>query len=52
MSKHIFTPNGNTPMFVNAGNGSLRFIFPVPERFTISNDDILPAELPRGQILF
>ena len=41
MSKHIFTPNGNTPMFVNAGNGSLRFIFPVPERFTISNDDIL-----------
>lgn len=41
MSKHIFTPSGNTPLFVNAGNGNLKFIFPVPERFTISNDDIL-----------
>lgn len=41
MSKHIFTPNGNTPLFVNADNGALRFMFPVPERFTISNDDVL-----------
>ena len=41
MSKHIFTPNGNTPLFVNAANGALRFMFPAPERFTISNDDIL-----------
>lgn len=41
MSKHIFTPNGNTPLFVNAADGALRFMFPVPERFTISNDDIL-----------
>jgi len=41
MSKHFFTPNGNTPLFVNADNGSLKFIFPVPEQFTISNDDIL-----------
>ena len=41
MSKHIFTPNGNTPLFVNADNGGLKFIFPVPELFTISNDDIL-----------
>ena len=41
MSKHIFTPNGNTPLFVNAADGGLRFIFPVPESFTISNSDIL-----------
>ena len=41
MSKHIFTPNGNTPLFVNAGDGGLKFIFPSPELFTISNDDIL-----------
>ena len=41
MSKHIFTPNGNTPLFVNADGGSLKFIFPSPEVFTISNDDIL-----------
>ena len=41
MSKHIFTPNGNTPLFVNADNGSLKFMFPVPERFTISNDNVL-----------
>ena len=41
MSKHIFTPSGNTPLFVNAADGALRFMFPVPERFTISNDDIL-----------
>lgn len=41
MSKHIFTPNGNTPLFVNADGGSLKFIFPSPELFTISNDDIL-----------
>jgi len=41
MSKHIFTPNGNTPLFVNAAGGTLKFIFPSPELFTISNDDIL-----------
>ena len=41
MSKHIFTPSGNTPLFVNAANGALKFMFPAPERFTISNDDIL-----------
>ena len=41
MSKHIFTPNGNTPLFVNAANGALRFMFPAPERFTISNSDVL-----------
>ena len=41
MSKHIFTPSGNTPLIVNAGDGGLKFIFPVPELFTISNDDIL-----------
>jgi tRNA A-37 threonylcarbamoyl transferase component Bud32 len=41
MSKHVFTPNGNTPMFVNAGNGSIRFVFPTPEVFTIPNSDIL-----------
>ena len=41
MSKHIFTPNGHTPLFVNADNGSLKFIFPEPDSFTISNDDVL-----------
>jgi len=41
MSKHIFTPNGNTPLFVNAADGALKFMFPIPERFTISNDDVL-----------
>ena len=41
MSKHFFTPGGNTPMFVKAKGGELRFVFPVPGVFTISNDDIL-----------
>lgn len=41
MSKHIFTPNGNTPMFVNAADGALKFIFPSPELFTLPNDAIL-----------
>ena len=41
MSKHIFTPNGNTPMFVNADNGALQFVFPSPELFTLPNDAIL-----------
>ena len=41
MSKHIFTPNGNTPMFVNAADGALKFIFPAPELFTLPNDAIL-----------
>ena len=41
MSKHIFSPNGNTPMFVNAANGALKFVFPSPELFTIPNADIL-----------
>ena len=41
MSKHIFTPSGHTPLFVKADNGSLKFIFPMPDIFTISNDDIL-----------
>ena len=49
MSKHIFTPNGNTPLFVNAANGALKFMFPVPERFTISNDDILRAHVDPQQ---
>ena len=44
MSKHIFTPNGNTPLFVNADNGGLKFIFPSPEIFTISNQDILSID--------
>ena len=41
MSKHIFTPNGNTPLFVKADDGALKFIFPSPETFTLSNSDIL-----------
>ena len=41
MSKHIFTPSGNTPLVVKADNGALKFIFPAPETFTISNSDIL-----------
>jgi len=41
MSKHIFTPNGNTPLIVKADDGALKFIFPAPESFTISNSDIL-----------
>ena len=41
MSKHIFTPKGNNPIFVNADGGNLKFIFPSPELFTISNEDIL-----------
>ena len=41
MSKHIFTPRGNTPLFVNAANGGLKFVFPSPETFTLPNETIL-----------
>ena len=41
MSKHIFTPNGKTPLIVKANDGALKFIFPAPEVFTISNSEIL-----------
>ena len=41
MSKHIFSPNGNTPMFVDAANGAIKFVFPAPELFTIPNSEIL-----------
>ena len=44
MSKHIFTPNGKTPLIVKANDGALKFIFPAPEVFTISNSDILKID--------
>jgi len=42
MSKHIIFPHkDNSSLVVNVENGGLKFIFPSPELFTISNDDIL-----------
>ena len=43
MSKHIFTPRGNTPLVVNAANGGLKFVFPSPETFTLQ---LAPKDVP------